>query len=113
MEAFTSLDWFAVGCWLSAFVLIALGFAGTVVPAIPGLPMIAGGAWLIGCAGDYEKVGWKTILFLAVLAAIGVAIDTVFYGEFSAQKLAGGALAFAGLVLNATASRKRKSVLKA
>ena len=43
----------------------------------------------------------------------GVAIDTVFYGEFSAQKLAGGALAFAGLVLNATASRKRKSVLKA
>ena len=77
MEAFTSLDWFAVGCWLSAFVLIALGFAGTVVPAIPGLPMIAGGAWLIGWADDYEKVGWKTILFLAVLAAIGVAIDTV------------------------------------
>ena len=77
MEAFTSLDWFAVGCWLSAFVLIALGFAGTVVPAIPGLPMIAGGAWLIGWADDYEKVGWKTILFLAVLAAIGGAIDTV------------------------------------
>ena len=77
MEAFTSLDWFAVGCWLSAFVLIALGFAGTVVPAIPGLPMIAGGAWLIGWAGDYEKVGWKTIVFLAVLAAIGVVVDTV------------------------------------
>ena len=43
MEWLTSIDWFALACWLGAFVLIALGFAGTIVPAIPGLPMIAGG----------------------------------------------------------------------
>lgn len=77
MEWLTSIDWFALACWLSAFVLIALGFAGTIVPAIPGLPMIAGGAWLIGWADNYDKVGWKTILFLAVLAVIGVIVDSV------------------------------------
>ena len=77
MEWLTSIDWFALVCWLGAFVLIALGFAGTIVPAIPGLPMIAGGAWLIGWADNYDKVGWKTILFLAVLAVIGVIVDSV------------------------------------
>lgn len=77
MEWFTNFDWFALACWTGAFILIALGFAGTIVPAIPGLPMIAGGAWLIGWADHYEKVGWKTILFLAVLAVIGVVVDSV------------------------------------
>ena len=77
MEWLTSIDWLALACWLGAFVLIALGFAGTIVPAIPGLPMIAGGAWLIGWADNYDKVGWKTILFLAVLAVIGVIVDSV------------------------------------
>ena len=77
MEWLTSIDWCALACWLGAFVLIALGFAGTIVPAIPGLPMIAGGAWLIGWADNYDKVGWKTILFLAVLAVIGVIVDSV------------------------------------
>lgn len=77
MEWLTTFDWFALACWLGAFVLIAAGFAGTVVPAIPGLPMIAGGAWLVGWADDFEKVGWKTIAFLAMLAVIGVAVDSV------------------------------------
>ena len=57
MEWLTTFDWFALACWLGAFVLIAAGFAGTVVPAIPGLPMIAGGAWLVGWADDFEKIG--------------------------------------------------------
>ena len=47
MEWLTSLDWFALSCWFGAIVLIVLGFAGTIVPAIPGLPMIAAGGWLI------------------------------------------------------------------
>lgn len=77
MEWFTNFDWIALACWTGAFVLIALGFAGTVVPAIPGLPMIAGGGCLIGLAGDFEKLGWKTITLLVVLAVIGVIVDTV------------------------------------
>ena len=67
MEWLTSLDWFALSCWFGAIVLIVLGFAGTIVPAIPGLPMIAAGGWLIG---------W-TIAVLIVLAVIGVVVDSV------------------------------------
>lgn len=73
---FGSFDWFAIACWFGAFTLIAAGFAGTVVPAIPGLPLIAAGGWLIGWADHYEKIGWKTIVVLVVLAVIGVVVDT-------------------------------------
>ena len=76
MEWLTSLDWFALSCWFGAIVLIVLGFAGTIVPAIPGLPMIAAGGWLIGWA-HYEKVGFWTIAVLIVLAVIGVVVDSV------------------------------------
>ena len=68
MEWLTSLDWFALSCWFGAIVLIVLGFAGTIVPAIPGLPMIAAGGWLIGWADHYEKVGFWTIAVLIVLS---------------------------------------------
>ena len=77
MEFLSAVDWFALLCWTGAFILIALGFAGTIIPAIPGLPMIAGGAWLVGWADHYEKVGWKTITLLVVLAVIGVVVDSV------------------------------------
>ena len=76
MEWLTSLDWFALSCWFGAIVLIVLGFAGTIVPAIPGLPMIAAGG-LIGWADHYEKVGFWTIAVLIVLAVIGVVVDSV------------------------------------
>lgn len=41
MEWLTSIDWFALWCWAGALILIAAGFAGTIIPAIPGLPLIA------------------------------------------------------------------------
>ncbi len=80
MEFLSAVDWFALLCWTGAFILIALGFAGTIIPAIPGLPMIAGGAWLVGWADHYEKVGWKTITLL-----VGSLVGTVagmFLGVF-------------------------------
>ena len=70
MEWLTSLDWFALSCWFGAIVLIVLGFAGTILPAIPG-------GWLIGWADHYEKVGFWTIAVLIVLAVIGVVVDSV------------------------------------
>ena len=117
------------GTWFSYFTgsvcaVIGLALAGLMgggsgaAAADPRAWIYLGGA--LGAAAVYlqnisvkrmSSVAMTLVLFAGQVIG-GVAIDTVFYGEFSAQKLAGGALAFAGLVLNATASRKRKSVLK-
>ncbi|MFU0841692.1 MAG: DUF456 domain-containing protein [Burkholderia sp.] len=77
LEWFSSVDWFAVFLWVTAISLIIAGLAGTIVPAIPGLPLIAAGGVLIGWAGHFETIGWGTIALLVVLAVIGVVVDTV------------------------------------
>ena len=61
LDWFAQIDWFAVICWLSAVSLIIAGLAGTVIPAIPGLPLIAERSALIGWAGGFELIGWGTI----------------------------------------------------
>lgn len=77
LEWFQQIDWFAFFCWAGAISLIIAGLAGTVIPAIPGLPLIAVGILLIGWAGDFATVGWATIIACAVMAVVGVVVDTV------------------------------------
>ena len=77
LEWFQQIDWFALCCWAGAVSLIIAGLAGPVIPAIPGLPLIAGGIFLIGWAGGFETVGWTTIIACAVMAVVGVVVDTV------------------------------------
>lgn len=60
-----------------AFVLILIGLGGTVVPALPGIPMIFGGAWLIAHLEDYQYFGTGTLIALGALTVISIAIDWV------------------------------------
>ncbi len=61
--------------YLGALALIAVGLAGTVIPAIPGLPIIFAGSWLIGWASGYELISVTAVVILALLAAVGIGID--------------------------------------
>ena len=65
------------GAYAMAFVLILVGLGGTVVPALPGIPMIFGGAWLIAHMEGYQYFGVGTLIALGVLTAISIAIDWV------------------------------------
>ena len=60
---------------LAALVLLAAGAAGTVYPALPGLPLMFLGAWLLAYGGGYEIIGALTLTVLGVLAAAGFAAD--------------------------------------
>lgn len=53
------------------------GLAGTVLPALPGIPLIFGGVLLAAWIEDFQRIGGWTIGVLAVLAVIGLAIDYV------------------------------------
>lgn len=65
------------GLYGVAFLLILVGVAGTIVPALPGIPMIFAGAWLIGYMEDYQYFGWGTLIALGVLTVISLIIDWV------------------------------------
>ncbi|MDF0606593.1 DUF456 family protein [Neisseriaceae bacterium TC5R-5] len=64
----------AVG-YMLAVVLLVAGLAGTVLPIIPGLPLMFGGfllgAWLDG----FHHLGALSLWIMGLIAAVGVAID--------------------------------------
>jgi len=61
--------------WLLAAVLISLGFAGLILPALPGIPLVYAGLVLLAWADNFVYVGWITLTLLGVLAVISYVVD--------------------------------------
>ncbi len=61
--------------YVIAIILIIVGLAGTILPALPGLPLMFCGMLLGAWAGDFKEVGVWTIVLLAVLMLISVGVD--------------------------------------
>lgn len=68
---------FTYGLYTVAILLILCGLAGTVIPALPGIPMIFAGAWVIGYVEDFQYFGLWTLVSLGVLTVISIVIDWV------------------------------------
>ncbi len=77
MEFLTSINWVDFFLWCLVVVLIGVGIAGTIIPALPGHPMIFAGGWLAAWIGHYESIGWVTLMVLGILTAVGFAVDWV------------------------------------
>lgn len=58
---------------LLVVLLMLLGLAGTIVPALPGTPLIFGGALLHALATGFAPIGYGRLAVLGVLAVVGVA----------------------------------------
>lgn len=56
-------------------VLILVGLAGTVLPALPGLPLMFAGMLLAAWVGDFREIGVWTIVALGVLTALSIVVD--------------------------------------
>ncbi|MGH9363134.1 MAG: DUF456 domain-containing protein [Thermoanaerobaculia bacterium] len=61
--------------WLAAFVLVALGVTGTVLPALPGAPLVLAGLVLAAWIDDFQKVGWLPLVFLGLLTLLSIGVD--------------------------------------
>ncbi len=61
--------------WILAVVLVALGIAGSVLPALPGVPLVFGGLLLAAWADDFQRVGALPLIVLGLLVFVSFAID--------------------------------------
>jgi hypothetical protein len=66
---------FTVWWYALASVLILVGLAGTVLPALPGLPLVFTGMLLAAWAGDFQQIGVWTLVALGVLTVLSLAVD--------------------------------------
>ena len=73
--------------YLAAAILILVGIAGTVLPALPGVPIVFAGMWLAAWVDDYALIGAGTVILLGALAALAVLLDFVA-GILGARRVA-------------------------
>jgi uncharacterized protein YqgC (DUF456 family) len=93
------MDW-TILWWLLAALVIIGGMIGTVIPVLPGVPMVFAGLFLAAWSSDFEIIGWGTLAVLAVLTVIAVLIDYLA-AAFGAKKLGASTRAFWGATLGA------------
>ncbi len=61
--------------WALAALLVALGVAGLLLPALPGAPLIFAGLVAASWAEDFAFVGWPWLALLGAIAALTYAVD--------------------------------------
>jgi uncharacterized protein YqgC (DUF456 family) len=93
------MDW-NVLWWLLAGLLVVAGLVGTVVPALPGAPLVFAGLLLGAWIGDFAAVGWLTIGILAALAVLAWGIDFIA-AALGARYVGAGPRAFWGATVGA------------
>ena len=84
--------------YLLAAVLIVVGLAGTILPALPGVPVVFAGMWLAAWVGDYQWIGTGTLIVLGVLAGIAVLAD-LLAGILGARRIAATGAALWGAAI--------------
>ncbi|KFL37784.1 DUF456 domain-containing protein [Arenimonas donghaensis] len=66
----TQTIWFIV-----AGALIVIGLLGTILPVLPGLPVMFAGMWLAAWADGYQRIGAGVLVVLGILVALSIVTD--------------------------------------
>lgn len=88
--------------WLLCVALIAVGVAGTVLPALPGTVLVLAGIVLGAWIDGFTRVGWGVLAAVAVLAVIAWVLDYVA-GLLGARKAGASRQAVVGAALGTLA----------
>jgi uncharacterized protein len=81
-----------------AAMLIMIGLAGAIVPALPGIPLIFGGLWLVARLDHYRHLGLWWLVGIALIGAVGLTMDLVS-GALGAKRVGASPRAVWGALL--------------
>ena len=88
--------------WIIAMLMIVVGIAGTVLPALPGVVLVFAGIVLAAWIDGFTVISGWTVGVLAVLAVVGFAVDYVAQ-MMSAQRAGATPLGIAGAAVGTIA----------
>ena len=81
--------------WLLAILMILGGVAGTVLPALPGPPLVFGGLLLAAWIDGFQRVGVVTLVVLGALMVVAAVVDVVA-GVYGAKRVGASRSALVG-----------------
>ncbi len=88
----------ATALWILSIILMLVGAAGIVLPALPGVPLIFAGMVLAASIDDFRSIGWITIAVLGLLTVIAFVVDFVA-SALGAKRVGASARAVWGAIL--------------
>ena len=88
--------------WLIAALLIVVGVAGTVLPALPGTSLVLAGIVVGAWLDDFTRVKWWVVAIISVLAVAAWATD-FFATILGAKKVGASKWALIGAALGTIA----------
>lgn len=74
---FESMSLLTLALWAVVVLLLVIGLAGLVLPALPGSGLLLAGILLGAWLDDFQRVSWPVVLVCAVLAVLAVLTDYV------------------------------------
>ena len=88
--------------WIVAVLLIAVGVAGTILPAIPGVTLVFLGMLLGAWIDDFARIPVWLVVVFGVLTAVAWAVD-YFAAAAGAKKAGASKLAVIGAMIGTVA----------
>ncbi|HEX9773153.1 MAG TPA: DUF456 domain-containing protein [Steroidobacteraceae bacterium] len=85
-----------------AGLLVLAGLAGSVLPALPGVPLVFGGLLLAAWADDFQRVSWVVLVILGLLTVLSFAIDFAATA-LGAKRVGASKLAIVGAMIGTLA----------
>ena len=65
----------ATALWILAIVLMVVGAAGIILPALPGIPLVFAGMVVAAAIDDFQRIGWITLTVLGFLTVFSIVIE--------------------------------------
>lgn len=91
-----------IALWIAALVLIAIGVAGIVLPALPGTLLIFAGILLAAWTDGFTRVGMWPLVAIGVIGALTYFVDLIA-AALGAKKLGASKRAMVGAGLGTLA----------
>jgi hypothetical protein len=63
--------------WILSLMLVGVGIAGTLLPGLPGTPLVFAGLLLAAWADGFQNVGAGTVVILAVMTTLAFCVDFI------------------------------------
>ncbi len=84
--------------WVLGVLLVVAGIAGTVLPALPGAPLVFLGLLLAAWADGFQKVGWFPLVLLGLLTLASFVVD-LLATSLGAKRVGASWMAMVGAVI--------------
>lgn len=91
-----------IALWIIAVILIIIGVAGIVLPALPGTLLIVGGILLAAWADDFARVGMWPLIAVGVIGVLTYGVD-LLAAALGAKTLGASSRAMVGAGLGTVA----------